>query len=90
MLDQIRAEQCIKKLKDIIYNCHLDIDKIFRKFDVKGDRNLTLQEFTSILKIIDGNMNEHEARIIFNIFDTDRSQTITPDEFKAQIDQDRP
>ena len=64
---------------------NINIDRLFKKFDISGDANLDLQEFTKILKLIDETLLDKEAVYIFNKFDTDRSGTLSLKEFRKIV-----
>lgn len=53
MLLKYRADRLLKNLCQIIYDNNIHVNVIFKKFDVSGDNNLDLQEFTKILKVVD-------------------------------------
>ena len=53
MLNEYRVAKLVKKLVDVIIDNNINIDRLFKKFDVSGDQNLSLEEFTTILKLID-------------------------------------
>eukprot|EP00828_Plagiopyla_frontata_P048937 TRINITY_DN955_c0_g1_i8.p2 TRINITY_DN955_c0_g1~~TRINITY_DN955_c0_g1_i8.p2 ORF type:complete len:277 (-),score=57.14 TRINITY_DN955_c0_g1_i8:81-911(-) len=85
MLDQYRAGKLVKKLVDVILDDNINIDRLFKKFDISGDANLDLQEFTKILKLIDETLLDKEAVYIFNKFDADRSGTLSLKEFRKIV-----
>ena len=53
MLNEYRIAKLVKKLVDVILDNNINIDRLFKKFDVSGDQNLSLEEFTTILKLIE-------------------------------------
>ena len=85
LLVEYRAKKLIKKLRDIITENHLSIETIFKKFDVSGDKNLSLDEFSKILQVFDDRIGKDDANYIFKKFDKDQSGTITLAEFSAAI-----
>lgn len=56
------------------------MSKTFRKFDRDNTGTITLQEFMSVLENWGCHLSEAEARVLFNKYDTDGSNTIVYEE----------
>lgn len=88
LLANYRGDKLLKHLIDIICDNHIDVGKIFTKFDKKKNQVLDFEEFRAILLVLDDTTGEKDAQYIFKKFDKDNSGVVTLDEFRNIIEQE--
>lgn len=60
---------------------NINLYDLFSKYDTQKNANLNLHEFGSLLRRMEPNISNYEVDLAFCKFDTDRSGSITYEEF---------
>ena len=63
----------------------MNIQHIFKNFDITNRGSLSLLEFTKMIKIIDETIATDEIEYIFKIFDINNDKCISLEEFEKYI-----
>ena len=83
-LDQ-KAQKIIEGLKDVISLNHLNLKKMFKKFEKSTNESLTRKEFHELIKNIDETARDEEIDYLFSKVDADGDKTISYGEFKKFV-----
>mmetsp|Transcript_14358 Transcript_14358/g.29546 ORF Transcript_14358/g.29546 Transcript_14358/m.29546 type:complete len:1082 (+) Transcript_14358:121-3366(+) len=71
----------------------VDLESVFRRFDVDGSGSITMQEVTEavrrFLKIPESVLTKHDIRLVFDLIDVDGNGTLSMDEFLGCITGER-
>eukprot|EP00828_Plagiopyla_frontata_P015023 TRINITY_DN1954_c0_g1_i5.p1 TRINITY_DN1954_c0_g1~~TRINITY_DN1954_c0_g1_i5.p1 ORF type:complete len:573 (-),score=107.27 TRINITY_DN1954_c0_g1_i5:71-1789(-) len=73
--------QALKDLKKIIKENQLEIKLIFETFDTDKSGTLEINEFVSLIQVINASLQENEIKDIFKAFDSDSSGSLDLNEF---------
>lgn len=79
------ALKVLNELQDIIVKHKVDLSKVFKNFDKKGNGTLQLNEFSNLIRCINENINPIEIQEIFKRFDMDGSGSIDFEEFQKLL-----
>ena len=63
----------------------IEIHELYRQQDIFKKNALTIKEFTSLIKVIDSNLNEQEIKILFDEFDLNNDGAISFNEYYSTL-----
>ena len=69
-------KKCFVKLYRILTTKNLTLYKTFYAYDTDKNGQLTIVEFEKIMRRLDTSFTEDEIKTIFQIIDTDHSNTV--------------
>lgn len=72
--NKVRA--CFRKLEATLNKKNLNLYKVFIAYDGDKSGELTLDEFSKVMKRLDSSFTQGEISLIFDLIDQDRSKTI--------------
>jgi calcium-dependent protein kinase len=79
------AKNLIFELRNIIQVNRLDLSMIFQTFDSSKDGNLDINEFKSLVQIINARQTENDVKEVFKAFDADGNGNVSLKEFEKLL-----
>lgn len=76
----------IKKLCEIIKASNINLSKYYQKLSRNPTDRITLKEFSEMVKLINNQISEEDARAVFLKFDSNNNGLITFKEFCDTLD----
>lgn len=76
------AKMILMGLAQTIRANKLDLEALFKKFDSSGDMHIELDEFTTLLKVLDPKLSSMQIEHVFCLMDHDGSGSISFEELK--------
>jgi len=83
-----KSERVTYILRETILRNKIDVEKLFRLFDVCGNNELSFEEFERLLLTIHPIISHEESNYLFQKLDYDKSGDINLNEFKAYVLRD--
>jgi Ca2+-binding EF-hand superfamily protein len=62
-----------------------EIEEMFARIDKDGDRNISFEEFASLMREMDRARPESALRVSFDTIDSDHDGSVSFDEFRAWV-----
>jgi len=90
MMMRHKAQRLIKKLKDVIEEHKIEIEKIFKNFDKSGSQTLDLSEMTRMFYVIKKDITPREAMYAFEMIDQQETGEVTLEQLKKILEPGSP